>query len=216
MDQDMAIGVSFILIVAACVASWRVGDAVGAARTRRLYRNAMIPHVAMPAPQLPAIDPCRQTLVGNAPPPSVADDPLTLERKRRRLDAFATMPPLDDLRAQAELIRLSECVMDPQVWFDPALGFMPPPELDRRSRSGDLPAQHPVDGECPPPDGVLRQYRTSIHELHRSRGNQPVGDGDLIIQPAQGTADTTTAGHSRPAAEVGRRAAVSDTLPLKS
>ncbi|MDY7097522.1 MAG: hypothetical protein SXU28_05235 [Pseudomonadota bacterium] len=162
MENFLALEVWGLLIAGPCIACWVIGGIRGEARANRFYQHAF--YGAQPGAV--AVDERVQSSEQSdvADTAAVAPDALPLrkvstdealesEKLRIRREAFASMPDLDELRAQTDAIRRSEKpLQDPKM-------------------------QACLRGEVAPSGsasiGVLAQYRQSIRDLRATNAEAP-------------------------------------------
>ncbi|MGB3469209.1 MAG: hypothetical protein WBA51_00120 [Erythrobacter sp.] len=182
MDSWVEAGTWSLLTAALCTGSWLVGEVVGAARSRRIFaasqpglaedmpvgalvveewRLAGAPSRAAQARGGPSVTPVSTRSAACAPQDRAEalslepeDQVIESEHKRRRREMFAQMPPLAELRANADAMRRTQSLLgvaSQSVWDDPSL------------REGRVNAD-------PIAERVLGHYRQSICELRSVNG----------------------------------------------
>mgnify|MGYP000324280549 CR=1 FL=1 len=133
-----------VILFASIAAAWLMGAAHGAARVRHAEGSAIRER------QSPSSTASGEATNRIVLPGDDADDEQEFTRvnaMRRRNDAFAAMPPLEELRAEAEAMRIAD-----QVWQAP----------DIRERLAEFLKVADDDSLA-----VLRQHSSSVDVLRR-------------------------------------------------
>jgi len=162
--------VTWSLVTAAlCTASWLIGEVMGAARSRRIFAAAQ-PGLADDTPVGALV--VEGWRLAATPSLDAEEHIIESDHKRCRREMFAQMPPLAELRANADAIRRTQSVLEQSVWDDPGL---------REGRGSADPIA----------ERVLGHYRKSICELRGVNGGaNGVSEGTVDLkQSEQGAAD---------------------------